>query len=68
MSDFISNKKILLRERKRHADRSVSSTTEVGYPPARSEGGTQGGVPPARSDEGGTRDGVPSHWGNSPLE
>ena len=35
------NKNVLLRERKRHTDRGVSSTNEVGYtPPA--------GVPPPR--------------------
>ena len=41
---FSINKKVLLRERKRHTDRGVSSTPpEVGYP-----------LPPlARSDEGG---------------
>ena len=36
-----------MRERKRHTDRGVSSTTQVGYPPARSDrGGTRGGIPP----------------------
>ena len=46
---------ILLRERKSHTDRGVSSTSpEVGYPLAevpplaRPEGGTQGGVPSGR--------------------
>ena len=48
-------KKVLLRERKRHTDRGVSSTTKVGYPPHRPglSGGTQGGVPPC--------------WGSPPL-
>ena len=54
------NKKVLLRESKRHTDRGVSSTPSVTRggvpPPARSDGG--GGVPhlapQARSDEGGT--------------
>ena len=33
--DRVMNKKVLLRERKRHTDRGVSSTPpEVGYPPA----------------------------------
>ena len=36
------NKKVLLRERKRHTDRGVSSTTEVGYPTPLS------GYPPPR--------------------
>ena len=53
----ISNKKVLLRERKRHTDHDVSSTPSVtrggvppirvpplGYPPARSDGG----VPPCQ--------------------
>ena len=66
-----NNKKVLLRERKRHTDRGVSSTpsvTQGGVPPplARSDrGGTQGGhplagvpTPPARSDGGDTRGGV----------
>ena len=67
-SNFNCNKKVLLRERKRHTDRSVSSTPSVslgGVPPPPSQvwwggGGTQGGVPPgsgtpppARSDRGG---------------
>ena len=52
----MKNKKVLLRERKRHTDRSVSSTPsvilyEVGYPP------------PARSNVGG---GVYLRWG-TPL-
>ena len=50
----VANKKVLLRERKRHTDCGVSSTTRGGVlsrwgaPPARSDGGTQGGVPPIR--------------------
>ena len=80
------NKKVFLRERKRHTDRGVSSTTEVGCPPlsgypppparsdggyprwgtplsgyplARSEGGTWGGVPPIGVPPGQVRWGVP---------
>ena len=66
----IKNKKVLLRERKRHTDRGVSSTPsvilyEVGYPPIRvpPQSGPMGGylrwgTPLARS-EGGTQGGVP---------
>ena len=92
--------KVLLRERKRHTDRGVSSTPSVvlyeygvppplacrGYPPLSMSdvGGTlRWGTPPmqgtlqaghwgkipffqARSD-GGTQGGVPPHWGTSPA-
>ena len=49
------NKKVLLRERKRHTDRGVSSTPsvilyEVGYPPP----------------QPGLTEGVPPHWGTPP--
>ena len=67
-----ANKKVLLRERKRHTNRGVSSTPYVsqsGVPPGQvwlGGGGTRGGVPPrrgttpARSDRGGvTQGGVP---------
>ena len=51
---IISNKKVLLRERKRHTDRGVSSTTRWGTPSPRQ------GTPPARSDwEGYPRWGTP---------
>ena len=51
------NKKVLLRERKRHTDRGVSSTPsvvlyEVGYPPV-------GVPPPAKSDRGVPEVGYP---------
>ena len=43
---MITSKKVLLRERKRHTDRGVSSTTRGGIPPwPGPTGGTQGGVP-----------------------
>ena len=51
------NKKVLLREHKRHTDRGASSTPSVtrgGVPPCRGTprpglmGGTQGGVPPGQ--------------------
>ena len=51
------NKKFLLRERKRHTDRCVSSTPSVswsGVPPGR-------GYPPARSDRGVPKVGYPPH-------
>ena len=47
------HKKVLLRERKRHTDRGISSTTRWGTPPHEGTpqpgmmGGTQGGVPPS---------------------
>ena len=53
------HKKVLLRERKRHTDRGVSSTpsdTRGGVPPPPGQG-----YPPARSNGGGTRGGVPLH-------
>ena len=59
------NKKVLLRERKRHTDRGVSSTTRWGTPLAKSDWGVPKvgypplGYPPARSDRGGTQGGVP---------
>ena len=62
------NKKVLLRERKRHTDRGVSSTTEVrypplsGYPPARSDGGRgylRWGTPPVGVPPSGLTGGVP---------
>ena len=49
-----SNKKVLLRECKRHTDHSVSSTTRWGTPPP------IGVPPPARSDGGYPR------WGSPP--
>ena len=79
--DTSPNKKVLLRERKRHTDHGVSSTTrgEVlplsGYPPARSDRGegTWGGLspgrgyPPARSNGGYLRWGTPGK-GVSPWQ
>ena len=78
----VLNNKVLLRERKRHTDRGVSSTPSVtrggvppspsGYPPARSNRGVpRWGTPPpgyplARSDRGNTRGGVPPSRG-TPL-
>ena len=66
------HKKVLLRERKRHTDRRLSSTpsvNQVGYPLPlpRSDGvgGTQGGIlpwlgyPPSRSDRGVPEVGYP---------
>ena len=55
--EFISDKKVLLRERKRHTARRVVSTPSVvlpGYPPP--GGGTWAGYPPSR---GGTWPGYP---------
>ena len=52
---FTKNKKVLLRERKRHTDRGVSSTTRWGTPLPRV------GVPPTRSDGGYLRWGTPRH-------
>ena len=58
----INNKKVLLRERKRHTARCVVSTPSVvlpGYPP---RGGTRtppGGVPGQVPPRGGTRSGTP---------
>ena len=66
-------RKSLLRERKRHTDRGVSSTTRRGTPcrctppPTKSSRGLpwvgypHAGVPPARSDGGGTQGGVPPY-------
>ena len=71
-----NNKKVLLRERKRHTDRGVSSTPSVTrggvvpLPPARSEGGTQDGVlpRPGLPGGGGTQGGVPPWtWPGYPL-
>ena len=67
--EMIVNKKVLLRERKRHTDRGISSTPSVSQsgvpPPGR-------GTPPARSDRGeGNWGGVPPsqvRWGGgTPL-
>ena len=69
ISNVEINKKVLLRERKRHTDRGVSSTTRDGVPPQ--PGPTGGGVPEvgyppsgyplSRSDGGGyLRWGTPS--------
>ena len=68
VSHHKGNKKVLLREHKRHTDRGVSSTTQLGSPPwpgltLRGEC-TQGGVPPirvplARSDGGYPKWGTP---------
>ena len=55
LSIFLTNKKVLLRERKRHTARRVVSTPSVvlpGYPP---RGGTRTSVPPP----GGTQTSVP---------
>ena len=52
------NKKVLLRERKRHTDRGVSSTTRWVAPPPPG----QGTPPPARSDRGRY-----PRWGNPPA-
>ena len=56
-NEFSKDKKVLLRERKRHTDRSVSSTPsvilyKVGYPPHQ-------GTPPSQVRQGGIRCGVP---------
>ena len=69
------DKKVLLRERKRHTDRGVSSTpicfpkwgTPLPQPGPTGGGGLTGGYPLARSDRGGTRGGVPPlNWGTPP--
>ena len=73
MRKYLYDKKVLLRERKRHTDRGVSSTPSVtrggvppwqGYPLARSDGGylrwgtpRPGGVPPPAGPGWGT-----PHW------
>ena len=72
-SEKNSNKKVLPRERKRHANRGVLSTPSVirggvppsrGTPPARSDIGVSEvgyppgrGIPQARSDRGGSKQG-----------
>ena len=55
----VFNKKVLLRERKRHTDRRVASTRYVA-----SVGG--GGVPPSRSRWGGGHPPSRSRWGGVP--
>ena len=47
------NKKVLLRERKRHTDRGVSSTPSVNW----------SGLPPVQVWRGATQGGVPPCWG-----
>ena len=54
------NKKVLLRERKRHTDRGVSSTTRGGVPPP------PVGFPLARSDWGVPKVGHPLAGGTPP--
>ena len=62
----MNNKKVLLRERKEHTDRGISSTTRGGVPPPHHgtplgqirQGGTQDGVPPVRVPPARS-DGVP---------
>ena len=61
-SNFICNKKVLLRERKRHTARRVVSTPSVflsGYPPRPDLGGTLPGYPPW---QGTPRQGTPPGW------